>query len=387
MKLLAKTLHGLEGLLAQELEALGASNIEPGIRAVSFEGDKEVLYKANYHSRTAIRILVPIFHFEARHEEMLYRKVLKFDWQQYLSLEQTFAIDAVVKSDYFTHSKFLALKTKDAIADHFRKKTGERPNVDVELPDLRLNLHVSGSNCTISLDSSGESLHKRGYREMGHLAPINEVLAAGMLLLTKWEPGTPLYDPMCGSGTIALEAAMMASNMAAGHYRTSYGFTGWKDFDFRLWQRIKNEAREQVKELTEPCVFASDVSSKHLNLARKSAMAIGLSGAINFEQCDFLKLEPSTDPGIIVMNPPYGERLDDDNVEELYAEIGTHLKHNWSDFDAWIISSNKPALKRIGLRTSERHVLFNAALECKYHKYELYRGSKKASKNPEMTAR
>ena len=377
MKLLAKTMHGLEGVLAEELKAIGAQNVQPGRRSVSFEGDKEVLYKANYHCRTALRILMPILAFQARHEDILYRNVVRFNWREYLSLEKTFAIDAVVFSDYFNHSKFLALRTKDAIADHFRRKTGERPNVDTERPDVRLNLHVSGSRCTLSLDSSGDSLHKREYRELGHRAPINEVLAAGMLLLSGWEPGTPLVDPMCGSGTIALEAAMMVCNMAPGHFRSTYGFTGWNDFDFRLWQRIKNEAREQVKEVLTPSIVAADASPKNVNQARKSAINAGLSGAIAFERSDFLKLQPSGEAGTLVMNPPYGERLNEGEAEALYESMGNHLKNAWSGWDAWMISSNKAALKRVGLRASEKHTLFNGSLECKYQKYELYRGSRK----------
>lgn len=378
VKLLAKTMHGLEGVLSQELEALGAEYVQPGKRSVSFEGDLEVLYKANLLCRTALRILKPIHTFEARTEDMLYKQVLRYDWSQHMGVDQTLAIDAVVFSDYFTHSKYLALKTKDAIADYFRKKTGERPSVDTERPDVRINLHVSGTRCTLSLDSSGESLHKRDYRELRHKAPINEVLAAGMIMLTGWDGTTPLYDPMCGSGTIALEAAMIASNMPPGHFRTSYGFTGWSDFDFRLWQRIKNEAREAIKTPEKPVIFAADLQARNLNTARKSAVAAGFGSAIRFEQSDFLKWAPQSDGGTVIINPPYGERLDDGDVTELYEQMGTHLKHTWTGFDAWIISSNIPALKRIGLRPAAKHTLFNGKLECSYRHFELYRGSRKS---------
>lgn len=377
MKLVVKTSYGLEEILAEELTALGAEEVTKLNRAVSCEGDLALLYKINYCARTALRVLIPIFEFSATNEEYLYKRALALPWERYIKKDFTFAIDSTVASDIFTHSKYVALKTKDAIADRFREKFGKRPNVDIDRPDVQFNLYVSGTDFTISLDSSGDSLHKRGYRDSRHPAPLNEVMAAGLIHLAGWDKKTPLYDPMCGSGTIAIEAAMMAANIPPGFYKTRYNFMNWHNFDKALWQKVKKEADAQRK----PCgvkIYASDINMRAINMARVAAMKFELGNDIEFTKSAFEKLTPSTTEGLIIMNPPYGERLDEDNTDELYKAIGDTFKQNFAGFTAWILSSNRDSLKKIGLRTDCKLILYNGSLECRYQKYTLYKGSKES---------
>jgi putative N6-adenine-specific DNA methylase len=376
LQLVAKTFHGLEPVLAAELEQIGATNIEPSTRAVSFEGDKRVLYRANYECRTALRIYVPFLNFKAKHENHFYKKIKAFDWQDFMGLDDTFAIDATVHSTYYAHSKYVALKAKDAIVDKFRARTNRRPSIDVENPDFRFHLHIYEDNISMQLDSSGDSLHKRGYRANALRAPLNEVLAAGMVLLSGWDKQTMLFDPMCGSGTIGIEAALIAGNRAPQTLRTEFGFMRWKDFDRELWSEIREEAVKREQELKVPIV-CKDLQYRAIETARENARNAGVEKYLAFAKGDFLKEDPPAEEGLMIMNPPYDERLGVDDMETFYGSIGTTLKHQYGGWNAWILSSNFEALKKIGLKPFKKKVLFNGALECKYQGFKLFAGKRK----------
>ncbi len=370
-----KTQFGLEPVLAEELKALGVSEVEILNRAVQFTGNQELLYKCNLHLRTALRVLKPMVTFQANNERQLYERVRDIRWSEFLTPGHTFAIDGTSNSEIFKHSKFIALKTKDAIADQFRDRYGKRPSVDTRDPDLRINLHIYDRTCTLSLDSSGQHLDRRGYRLSRTEAPINEVLAAGIILMTGWDGSEDFIDPMCGSGTFAIEAALLARRMPPGRGR-SFIFEKWRDFDAALWKKIRLEAEEQIQPF-EGNIFARDLDKPSLDMARQNAERAGVADLIDFKQEDFLKSESANNNGIIVINPPYGERLEVEDLKEFYGEIGTRLKHHYPGHDAWIISSDIPALKFVGLRPSRKVQLYNGSLECRLHKFELYRGSKK----------
>lgn len=376
MELTIKTFAGLEEVLAQELETLGAEQVKIANRAVECRGDQALLYRANYRLRTALRILTPIRQFKARHDNTLYRQVQKINWEDYIDLEHTFAIDATVHSPHFRHSKFAALRAKDAIVDQFRKKTGRRPNIDVHNPSLRLHLHISNENCTLSLDSSGEALYKRGYRLDSLEAPINEVLAAGLVLVSGWQRDCPFLDPMCGSGTIPIEAALYAYNLPPQIAREQFDFMKWRDYNAELWQQIKTEALAEARDFTYP-IYGFDKNFQAIRISQHNALAAHLEGKIEFARKPFEKLEPPAENGLIIMNPPYDERLSETNIGALYRAIGDRLKQAFSGYEAWIISSNIGALKQVGLRPSRKVTLFNGPLECKFQKYELYEGSRK----------
>jgi putative N6-adenine-specific DNA methylase len=375
MDFIAKTMHGLEDLLVEELKSIGAKKVLPLRRAVGFSGDLEVLYKANYTCRYAIRILKQQFHFEAQNEQELYDKVHEIAWEKLMGLDETFAIDASVNSTLFKHSKYASLKMKDAIADRFRRHYAKRPNVDPANPDLGLHLHIYEDKVSISIDSSGDSLHKRGYRSSGHAAPLNEILAAGLVKLSGWTKDEPLLDPMCGSGTIPIEAAMLASNTPAGLIRQHYAFMNWKDFDLELWEKVKEEENKKI-DSSGISIKASDLSGIHVRLARTAAEAIGLADCIEFQKEDFFELDG--DSGYILMNPPYGERMDQMDIETFYEELADHLKRNFPGTQCWLISSNNEALLRFGLKPSKRIVLYNGPLQCLFQQFVLYKGSKKA---------
>jgi putative N6-adenine-specific DNA methylase len=334
-----------------------------------------LLYRANYRLRTALRVLTPIRQFKARHDNTLYRQVQKINWEDFLALEDTFAIDATVHSPHFSHSKFAALRAKDAIVDQFRKKTDRRPSIDVYNPTLRLHLHISNENCTLSLDSSGDALYKRGYRLDSLEAPINEVLAAGLVRLSGWQRDSPFVDPMCGSGTIPIEAALYAYNLPPQIAREQFGFMKWRDYDAELWSEIKAEAQAEALDFTYP-IYGFDKNFQAIRISQHNALAACLEGKIEFARKPFERLEPPAGNGLIIMNPPYDERLSETNIEELYRAIGDRLKQAFSGYEAWIISSNLGALKRVGLRPSRKLTLFNGPLECKFQKYELYEGSR-----------
>ncbi len=373
MNLLIKTFHGLEQVLADELKALNAKEIKVLKRAVSCEADKELLYKANLHLRTALRVLVPIETFTATNEDELYKGIYNIDWSKYMKVDNTFAIDAVTFSDLFKHSKFLALKTKDAIADQFREKYDRRPDVNVENPDLSINVHVARDKFTISLDSSGESLHRRGYRSPGHKAPLNEVLAAGLLKLAEWNKDIPLVDPMCGTGTILMEAAMMACSIPPGRNRKSFGFMNWADFDATLWKQIKDDAEKQISH-PKTNIVGADINPKAVDLAKTASLNARLNRQIRIMRADVKDHEPTAKKGMIITNPPYGERLQKSDIVKFYKTLGDTFKNNFPGYDVWVITSNESALKHIGLKPSKKLTLFNGPLECKFAKYELFDG-------------
>jgi putative N6-adenine-specific DNA methylase len=377
--MIATTQFGLEEVLAAELQQLGAQEIKISTRAVEFSGDQGLLYRANIWCRTAIRILVPFANFYARDEEDLYRKVSRIRWRDYLSLDQTFAINAVVSNSTFQHSLFLSQLTKDAIADQFRRETGERPSVDVTRPDVRLNLHMYENQVTLALDASGDSLHRRGYRLQTNVAPLNEVLAAGMILLTGWDKQSPFIDPMCGSGTLLIEAALLAYNIAPGLYRGhNFGFVAWKDFNQQLFEQVLEEARAQRLPEAEVEIIGSDIDRDYIDAARNNITEAGLEDEIRVRVRDIKDAQKVGEQGLVVLNPPYGERIGSGDLHQLYRTIGDTLKTNFSGYDAYVFTGNLEAAKHIGLRTSRRIPLYNGPIECRLLKYELYRGSKKA---------
>ncbi len=374
-EMIAKTFYGLEDILATELREIGAKNIVKHNRAISFIGNDETMYKANYQCRTALRILKPILKFKAQTPKVLYRNVKKYEWEKLFSLTETFAIDTVVSSEYFKHSKFVALKVKDAIVDRFRDEFGERPSIDVDNPTIRLSVHIFNDTCTISLDSSGDSLHKRGYRTSSTVAPLNEALAAGMILLSGWDKDSEFIDGMCGSGTIPIEATLIALNIPPGYLRKEYGFMKWKNYDSDLWNEVVNGVESRTE--LDFKIIASDKSSEAIEAAARNIKSAKLLKHIILEKKYFDEQSCTSGYGVIIMNPPYGERLKEEDLNKFYSEIGDTLKTNFTGFDAWLLSASKTAMKRVGLRTSKRLTLFNGALECKFHKYELYRGTKK----------
>lgn len=375
-RMVAKTFAGLEKVLAQEIGDLGGEEIKIVQRAVEFTGDDALMYRANYLCRSALRILKPIAEFYAPNENVLYEEVKKIPWETYLNLHSTFSVDGHVSYSHITHSKYLALKSKDAIADQFRENTGKRPSVDKYNPDLRINVRIFKNFCTVSIDSSGESLHRRGYRKSTGPAPLNEVLAAGMILLTGWKGDSNFIDPMCGSGTLAIEAAMISKKIPAGMFRQSWAFQGWKDFDKELWERVVSEAKNNIGPLAVKIV-ASDRSGRILQVARENIAEAGLTDDIEVK-VDFIgDVVPPPGGGLMVTNPPYGERIKADDINKLYADIGDNLKQKFMGYNAWIISSHMEATNHIGLRPSARMALNNGALVCKYLGFEIYEGSKK----------
>lgn len=377
---IAKTLSGLEDILAGELKTIGAKNIQILKRAVGFDGDDETMYKANYCCRTAIKILKPIANFPAHSEEELYNNVKDINWSDYLDIDMTLAIDGTLSSSNLTHSHYIALKAKDAIADHFFDKHKKRPSVDTENPSVRLNVHIWNNQCNLSLDSSGESLHKRGYRQSTGIAPINEALAAGLIFLSKWDKKTPLLDPFCGSGTIPMEAAMIAMNIPSGYYRKKFGFETWKDFNAELWNKVKEEADAEINE-EEPSVFGSDILAKAVQNSKQNLQYAKLHKDVVILHSSFERLKPPFGKGIIICNPPYGERMEKEDIIGFYKMIGDTLKQNYAGYEAWIIASDLYALKFVGLRPSAKIDVFNGKLPCKFVKFELYEGSRKGSKN------
>ena len=381
-EMLAKTFKGLEQVLAAELVQLGANNVQVERRAVSFTGDKRMLYTANMCLRTASRVLVPILSFKAQKADDIYEKVKALDWSQYMTVKTTFQIDATVYSDYFRHSQFVTYRVKDAIVDYWMERENQRPSVKLEGADLYLNVHIAGDRVTLSLDSSGESLHKRGYRVANTQAPINEALAAGMLLLAGWNGQSDFYDPMCGSGTLLIEAALIARNIAPGVYRQGFAFEKWADFDADLWDDVYNDdSRERDFKHK---IYGSDAGFYAVQAAMKNIQSASLQRDIEVKQIRIEELrlaDTNTEGALVMINPPYGERLSQDkNVLRLYQDMGTALKHQFSGATAWIISSNEDALKCVGLRPAKKVHLVNGDLECLFNKYELFKGDRKTWK-------
>ena len=375
-ELVAKTFHGLEEVLAKELTELGASNIEIGNRMVAFTGDKALMYKANFCLRTAIRILKPIKHFKANTADEVYDNVKAIAWENYLDNTKSFAVDAVVFSNEFRHSKFVAYKVKDAIVDYFRDTTGERPSVRINNPDVLLNIHIAEDRCTLSLDSSGESLHRRGYRQEAVEAPLNEVLAAGMILMTGWKGECDLIDPMCGSGTIPIEAALIARNIAPGVFRKEFAFEKWVDFDQDLFDSIYNDD-SQEREFNHK-IYGYDNNPKANEIATHNVKAAGLSKEIVLKLQPFQQFEQPKEKSIIITNPPYGERISTEDLLGLYKMIGERLKHAFAGKVAWFLSFRDECFDQIGLKPSIKVELYNGALECQFRKYQLFDGKYKA---------
>ena len=380
--MLAKTFKGLEEVLAGELVELGANNIQIERRAVSFTGDKRMLYTANFCLRTASRILVPIATFKAKTTDDIYNHVKQIDWAQYMTAQTTFLIDSTVYSDFFRHSQFVTYRVKDAIVDWWMEHGGVRPSVQLTHPDIYLNVHISGDMVTVSLDSSGESLHKRGYRVANTQAPINEALAAGMLLLAGWKGQSDFYDPMCGSGTLLIEAALIARNIAPGIYRKGFAFEKWANFDADLVEEIySDDSRERDFNHK---IYGSDAGFYAMQAATKNVQSANLQRDIEIKQIRIEELrlvEKNTEGALVMMNPPYGERLSQDkNVLRLYQDIGTALKHQFSGATAWIISSNEEALKCVGLRPAKKIHLVNGDLDCLFNRYVLFKGDRKTWK-------
>jgi len=371
----ATTLAGLEEVLAQELIEIGADEVQIGRRSVYFSGDLKMLYKANYCLRTALRILVPIDSYKIYSVDDLYQRAKNFKWEELFDCDQTFAIQSTVFSDLFDNSMYASLKLKDAIVDRFRYKFDKRPNVDSKNPDVLINLHISAEFCTISLDSSGESLHKRGYRVGQNEAPMSEVLAAGLLRLSNWDQKSELIDPMCGSGTIAIEAAMLANGIYPGSIRKNFGFKNWRSFNPELFKWMEDEV--QPVDQTPVKISASDILRRNVDIASKNADEAGVTSLIDFQVSDFKLLEPASEKPFLLFNPPYGERMTPYDTN-FYAMIGERLKHHYTNATVWMISTPQ-CLKSIGLRPSRKIPILNGSLECSFRKYELYSGSKKVT--------
>ncbi len=374
--MIAKTFFGFEEILARELQILGAQDVEMGVRMVSFKGDKGFMYKANLSLRTALKILKPIYYFRANSEINLYKGIQGINWSKYLNTNQTFVIDSTVHSDIFKHSQFVSQKCKDAIVDQFRDRTGQRPSVDKDFPDLRINIHIDKDQCSVALDTSGNSLHQRGYKTATNIAPINEVLAAGMLLLSGWEGKSDFIDPMCGSGTILAEAAMIACNIPANINRKEFAFEKWNDWDNELFDQIIEALLKKTREFRYT-ITGYDKAPSAVEKAKMNIKNANLDEYININQTNFFdSKKENSGPLHMVFNPPYGERLDIE-MERFYREIGDTLKINYPNTNAWFITANLEALKFVGLKPSRKIKLFNGSLEARFVKYEMYEGSKR----------
>ena len=373
--MLAKTMYGLEEILADELKNLGAQNIKIQNRAVSFKGDTGFMYKANLNLRTCLRILKPIQTFQAHNEKELYKNILKIDWEKYLTTESTFATHATTNSEVFNHSKYASLLVKDGIADYFRNKYDKRPNVDPENPDLTINLHINKHTCTVSLDSSGESLHKRGYKLDTIIAPMNEVLASGLILLSGWNKQDNFHDPMCGSGTLLIEAAMIAYNIPANIFRNKFGFENWKDFDSELFEKIKDVSLDKEVDF-KGTITGGDNFQKAIRISRKNIENALMFENIKVKNEDFFETSIKEN-SFVIFNPPYGERIEL-GINEFYEKVGDSLKNNYKNCTVWIISSDLENMKMIGLKPTKKINLMNANLKCSFREFKIYVGSKKS---------
>jgi putative N6-adenine-specific DNA methylase len=369
MELLAKTFHGLEDLLVKEIEEIGGAKIEKLNRAVSFEGDTKVMYRANIALRTALNVLRPIKKFTIENQNDFYEKVRAIEWDTYFKVRKTILVSATVNSEIFDHSHFLALRTKDAIADYFTDKAGRRPNVDKEDPQVRIDVHLNENEATISLNSSGEPLFKRGYRVHHGKASLNEVLAAGMILKTGWKGETELIDPFCGSGTLLTEAALIAANIRPGEYREQFAFEHWLDFEKKLLEEVKDEDDQRKIEVP---ILGVDIEPKQIGFAKANIQSAFLQKYISVQKGDFESIQGEDDRGMIITNPPYDKRVQIDEIKTLYRRFGDHLKQQFKGYDAWIVSGNDMALRNIGLKTNSRQILYNGPIESKLCHYQLF---------------
>lgn len=375
--LAATTLAGFEDILAEELKSFGARDIEKGRRAVTFKGDLGFIYKVNFRSRFALRVLQPIKSFVAIDEQAYYARIKAFAWEKYISNDQTIAVRCALNSQTFTHSLFMSLKAKDAIVDRLREKTGDRPNVDKDNPDMPIHIYIDKELVTISLDSTGDSLHMRGYRQLTGQAPINELLAAGIVEMSGWDTTTPFYDGMCGSGTIAMEAAIKGLNMPPGLFRKQgYAFENWGNFDQSLFDTIIESSLDRISDIKLQ-IFASDASANVVSKAKKNVYNAELEDEIQVSVQNFLDIKPTENRGTLVLNPPYGERMDKEDIDELYKNLGDAFKQNWKGFACHMITGNLSALKKVGLRSTSKVVLYNGSIECRLARFDIYEGSKK----------
>lgn len=384
-KMVAKTMVNLEEVLADELREMGAENVTVGARAVEFEGDMRLLYRANYCCRTALAILKPFAEFDANDDQELYEQVYKIRWEKILDVDGTFMIDSTTSGEVFTHSYYAALKTKDAIVDRFRRNFGKRPNIDTEQPDYKFNLHIRDNHVTLLMNASGDSLHKRGYRQGVGVAPINEVLAAGLLKLAGWKCDTNFYDPMCGSGTLLIEAAMMANNIPAQYYRNRFGFMRWKEFNLGEWKSVKAEEDRKIGALDfEGEIWGNDIDEQVIQQCEKNLEYTKLHHDVMLHIGDFAEQDPPEGKTLIVTNPPYGERIKVEDLNALYTQLGDTFKQRYGkDCDVWLITSDFEAMKHIGLHPSKKIPVQNGSLDCRFLHFELYDGSKKAKYNVE----
>jgi putative N6-adenine-specific DNA methylase len=371
-----KTLFGLEEMLAKELEEIGVEEIRPANRIVHCKANLKEVYRINLESRLALRVLVNLVSFRVKNPDELYDRVKEIPWEDLIPVDKTFSIDFTVHSSFFTHGKYASLKMKDALVDRIRDKKGVRPYVDVEAPDYRLNLHISEHFVNIAIDASGDSLHKREYRTATVAAPINEVLAAGIVKISGWKGDVDLIDPMCGSGTLLIEAVLAARNIPSGWFRENYGFMTWDNYDAAMWEEIREEARSKFQSFT-GTVYAYDRSSKAISIAKYNMQNANLEKWINTEGLTFEKLKPRSNKGVVLMNPPYGERMEKRDIVDFYKMIGNQLKRNFSGWDAWIISSNEDAMKFVGLKPEKKFKLFNGPLEVQLAHYVLFDGGRK----------
>jgi len=374
-QLTVKTLEGIEEVLAREIQELGGNDVRVGNRAVHFSGDTAMIYRANFRLRTALRIFKQIDSFKFSNIDDFYVKCMKIRWEHFMNLNDSFVIQStVLQSELFKNSMFASLKLKDAIADRFRQRTGNRPSVDTTDPDIIFHIHIAGTTCTISIDSSGESLHKRGYRQSQGEAPLNEVLAAGMLLLAGWKGESDFYDPMCGSGTLPIEAALIAKNIAPGKFRKSFAFMTWKDYDSELFEKIKEETETREFNFH---IYANDINGSNTVSARANARNARVFNLIEFSTGDFAKKELVLQGALLMMNPPYGERIPLKDPGALYQMIGEKLKHHYSGNMAWVLTSSMENIHKIGLKPASKIRLYNGALECSFQKFELFEGKRK----------
>ena len=374
-EMIAKTQQGLEGVLAEELRLIGAEDVNQTPRTVSFKGDKEMMYKANFQLRTALRILKPIYSFKARTEDEFYGQAKKFDWLSVMNISQKYAVDSVISSEVFNHSRYIALKLKDAIADHFREKTGKRPFVDPLNPQIRVHVNVIDDECTISMDSSGESLHRRGYRQAQDASPTNEVLAAGMILLSGWNGDSDFIDPMCGSGTILIEAGLIAHGIPPGIFRKHFGFENWVDFDEALLQQVYND--ESMEREFKYSIIGGDISKRAVEISTENIRNAGLHKKIELKMGSIFDFDPPGSKGVTITNPPNGEKLKKEQIESFYKQLGDCFKQRFTGYDIWLVSNNFDAIKSIGLRPSKSISLANGAMDCKLYRYSMYQGGQK----------
>ena len=377
----AKTLAGMEKLLVSELVNLGAIAVKDVRRGVEFKADMSTLFRVCLSSRFALTVLRPILSFNAQNPDELYEEAKKWEWGAVMTAHSSFAIDVTVHSSIFTHSQFAMLRLKDAIVDHFREQGGIRPGVNREDPDMRIHMHISNAAVTLSLDAAGRPLSRRGYRPAGAKAPLNEVLAAGLLAHSGWKPGTPLYDPMCGSGTFTMEAALWTDGLPIQWHRRKFAFMDWRGYDDEEWWQVRDEMKEQRNKVHTP-MFTWDKDFGAISQTRQALANMELDGITELGRANFFKMQPRTESGVVVLNPPYGERLDLEDAPEFYSAIGDAFKTNWSGFSAWIISSDAEALKSVGLKTKRKIQCFNGPLECRWAGFDLYKGSERDAQSP-----